>query len=113
MPIASSGALDTLQAAAAATGDGTPTSMDGVRALVVDISGTFSATVTFEGTVDDSTWFAVEMLPLAGTQTAVTTATAPGQWTPRCQTLALSQFRARVSAFTSGAVTAVARKDHR
>jgi hypothetical protein len=113
MPVLSASILDTLQSAAAATGNGTPSDVTGAQGLVVDVSGTFVATVTFEGTIDDTTWFAINMLPLGATQTAVTTATAVGQWTPQHATLALSQFRARVSAFTSGTVTVKARKDYR
>jgi len=42
----------------------------------------------------------------------VTSATAPGQWYAS-PVMALLQFRARVSAFTSGAVTVVVLKDYR
>lgn len=113
MPVSSASPLDTLQSAAVATGNGTPVDVAGAQGLVVEVSGTFVATVTFEGTIDDSSWFVVNMLPLGATQTAVTTATAVGQWTPQHATLALSQFRARVSAWTSGSVTVKARKDYR
>jgi hypothetical protein len=113
MPVSSTSPLDTLQSAAAATGNGTPTDVTGAQGLVVEVSGTFVGTVTFEGTIDDTSWFVVNMLPVGATQTAVTTATAPGQWTTQHATLALSQFRARVSAYTSGSVTVKARKDYR
>lgn len=98
----------TLQSAAGATGDGTAINMNGATRLVVEVSGTFSGTVSFEGTIDDTTWFAVG-LKTAADGAAVTTTTAPGVWkmTPD---MVLSQFRARVSAWASGAITAKARK---
>ena len=77
---------------------------DGSYAVwAVQLSGTFSATVTFEGTVNGSTWIAIEMKPLA-TPTLVTTATAAGIF--RGNVAGLTEVRARVSAFTSGEVTA-------
>jgi hypothetical protein len=111
VPILTTQTAETLQSAAGATGNGAAVDMGGVEALSVAVAGTFVATVAFEGTIDGATFFAVGLTPMAG-GAAVTTATAPGQWylTP---VVALLQFRARVSAFTSGAVTVVSLKDFR
>ena len=110
MPYIETGELVTLQSAAAALGNGTPISMAGYDLLVVEVAGTFVGTVTFEGTIDDTTWFAVGLKTMAD-GAAVTTATAAGAFKLPVDAAALSQFRARVSAYTSGAVTVRARKE--
>lgn len=98
-----------LQAAAAATGNGTPINMTGQDTLVVDVTGTFVGTVTFEGTIDDTNWVAVGLLNV-GTGAIATTATAAGMFKMPVDLACLSQFRARVSAYTSGAITVNGRK---
>lgn len=99
--------LVTLQNAAGATGNGTViNTMSGYAWMTVDVSGTFTATLTFEGTIDGTNWFAVGLQPWAGGALA-TTATAAGQFKLPTDLL-LDKFRARVSAWTSGAVTAKA-----
>jgi hypothetical protein len=110
VPVSDTGALEVLQAAAAATGNGTPIDMKGVERLTVEVAGTFVGTVTFEGTIDDTSWFVVG-LKTAADAAAVTTATAPGAWKLPDDGPSLSQFRARVSAYTSGAITARSRKE--
>lgn len=104
--------LETLQSAAGATGNGTAINVKGYRSVVLEVSGTFVATVTFEGTIDDSSWFAIG-LKTAADATAVTTATAAGAFKLPADLTALSQIRARVSAFTSGTVTVKSRKHPR
>jgi len=100
--------LTTLQDAAEATADGTALNMKGYRTLTVQVSGTFTGTVTFEGTIDDTNWFAVGM-PAAATGTAASTATAAGAFYLPDE-FSLSQFRARVSAYTDGDITVTARR---
>ena len=112
MPIIDTGLAETLQNAAAALGDGTPIDMKGYDSLAVHVTGTFTATVTFEGTVDDSNWFAVG-LKTAADGAAVTMATAAGAFKLPIDGPPLSQFRARVSAYTSGSVTVRSRKERR
>ena len=101
------GALTTtrqrLQDAVAATGNGTALNVAGLARLGLQISGTFVATVTFEVTIDGANWVSLSMTPSAG-GAAVTSATAVGLFAAPVSGYA--QFRARVSAFTSGAVTA-------
>lgn len=99
-----------MQSAAGATGDGTALECvpgDGavLGTAVLQLSGTFTATVTFEATVDDSNWIAIQGTNLnAGT--AASTATAAGLF--RFNLAGLSKLRARVSAYTSGNVTVAA-----
>lgn len=111
VPAAADSVLTTLQAAAAAVADGTAVNLKGYKGLTVELTGTFVATVTFEATIDDASWFAVG-LKTAADGAAVTSATAPGAW-KLPQDVALSQFRARVSAFTSGTVTVKGRRHAR
>jgi hypothetical protein len=112
VPISESSSLETLQAAAGALGNGTAIDFLGIDTLSCQLSGTFSATVTFEGSIDGGTTYAaVGMQPLAG-GAVTTTATAPGIFVIPVENTALSHFRARVSTFVSGTVTVVSRKGY-
>ena len=84
----------------ASTGDGNGTVVDaaGFSALGLQVTGTFTATVHFEGTVDDSNWVAVQGANLNDGSVA-TSATAAGLFS--IPLAGLSHFRARV-AWTSG-----------
>jgi len=67
------------------------------------ISGTWTGTITFEGSADGGTsWTAIDAWPL-GSRTAVTTATAVGQW--QVNAAGLTTLRMRASATMSGAAT--------
>ena len=99
-----------LQAAAAATGDGeTLECVDGdgltLATAVLQVAGTFVGTVTFEGSVDGSNWIAVQGTNL-NSGAAASTATAAGLF--RFAVAGLAALRARVSAYTSGAITVTA-----
>ncbi len=70
----------------------------------VVLSGTFVGTVQFEASGDGgTTWVAIAGTP-PGTSTPVTSATAPGVW--QFQPAALTNIRARCSAFSSGTIVA-------
>ena len=90
-----------LQSAATATGDGTTLPVASYDMAVLQISGTFSATVTWEATLDGSTWFTWFAFNYAGTRGA--TATATGVYMTPCR--GFFGLRARISAYTSGSVT--------
>jgi hypothetical protein len=93
------------------TTSGTTCSATGVTCLIVSlaqdkggagvsISGTWTGTITFEGTVDGGTsWSAINAYPL-NSGTAVTTATANGQW--QVNVTGLTGVRARASATMTG-----------
>lgn len=67
------------------------------------ISGTWTGTITFEGTADGgTTWTAIDAWPL-GSRTAVTTATAVGSW--QVNAAGLTGLRMRGSATITGAAT--------
>ena len=95
-----------LQQAAAATGDGNTLDVIGQAAAVVALTGTFVGTVTFEGTIDGSTWFSVMAVKL-GDGSIATTATSTGLYRLSCS--GLTSVRARVSAYGSGSITATGR----
>jgi len=64
------------------------------------ISGTWTGTITFEGSADGGTsWTAIDAWPL-GSRTAVTTATAVGQW--QVNVAGLTTIRMRASATITG-----------
>lgn len=96
-----------MQDAAVATGNGTAaasTSGSGgcYTTLTVQITGITTATITFEATIDGSNWVAIAFTNLnAGTD--ATTATANGLY--RATVLGLVSVRARISSWTSGAIT--------
>lgn len=101
----------TLQSAAAATGNGETLTVgdkkDGGYAYVCfQVTGTFTATVTFEGTVDGTNWVALEVASLGVSATVGSTATEAGIF--RALVKGLYQVRARVSAYTNGSVTVLA-----
>lgn len=95
-----------LQSAAAATGNGNTLDVVGQASAVIALTGTFVGTVTFEGTLDDTNWFSVMAVKL-GDGGIATTATSTGMYRIACA--ALTSVRARVSAWTSGSITAKGR----
>ncbi len=67
--------------------------------VAVQITGTLSATITFEVTVDGTNWVAFNMVP-SNNGTAASTATAVGAWS--ASTGGYAGVRARCGAYTSG-----------
>lgn len=70
----------------------------GFGTVVFQITGTWSGTITFEGTVT-GTWVAIPGTDLSAT-TSSTTTTANGMYAVAC--VGLNKVRARMSAYTSG-----------
>lgn len=93
------------------TTSGTTCASTGVTCLIVPlqqdvgsagfvISGTWTGTITFEGSADGgTTWTAMEAWPL-GSRTAVTSATAGGTW--QVNAAGLTTLRMRASATMTG-----------
>lgn len=73
---------------------------------VFQITGTFTATVYFECTVNDSTWVAMEAASAGVSATVASSATAAGVW--RASVLGYSQVRARLDWTSGTSVTVVA-----
>lgn len=96
-----------LQNAAAAPGNGFALAgLEEFESVIVEVSGTFVGTITWEVSEDGITFYAVNVTPLA-TGTKATTATVAGVYA--VPTLGVKQFRARISAWTSGTITVKAR----
>ncbi len=95
-----------LQDGAKATGNGRALDVTGMDRVAFQVSGTFEATVTFEATIDGTNWAALEVALLGASSTVATTATAAGLWAADCK--GLTQVRARISTYVSGAVTVYA-----
>lgn len=96
--------LVTMQNAAVATGAGSSLPVDGrtTAAIQVTIAGT--ATITFEGQVGSGTMTAMPFINLV-TGAVSTTATATGIYV--ANVAGLSNVQARISSWSSGAVTAI------
>jgi hypothetical protein len=88
----------TLQSAVSATGNGTIFSTDGMSSVIFTVSGTFVATVTFEGTEDGTNYTSLSSVQL-GTTSISSTASVIGVYQAECS--GLQNVRARVT-WTSG-----------
>lgn len=95
----------TLQSAAAATGNGTPLTVNGMASCIFTITGSFVGTITFEGTEDNTNYSSLSTVQL-GTTTIGSTATGIGLF--EVPVAGLQSVRARISAYTSGNITVTA-----
>lgn len=95
-----------LQSAVLATGNGDTIDLQGATSVNVQVLLAGTATVTFEVSIDKTNWVPLYMESYSATASAVTSTTVNGIWYADIRGLAL--FRARVSSWTSGAVTATA-----
>ena len=102
--IIASGSLTALNAAA------TTATLQGVDTAGIQITGTWVGTVTFEGTIDGTNWFAINGTTFASTGALVSTATANGQW--QVDIGGVQLFRVRMSAFTSGTAVVTVRASY-
>lgn len=75
------------------------TGTQGLGTVGLQVTGTFSGTLSFTGTLDGTTFVAVLCTPY-GSTTAVTTATSTGAWS--CMVAGLRQFRVAFTSFSSG-----------
>lgn len=100
--VSSSGSINSLNGTVAL-------SLTGASGWSVDLRGTWTATVTFQGTIDGTNWFTIAILPAGGgtSVATVTTATANGQWWGNAT--GLQQVRAIATAFTTGPITVTLR----
>jgi hypothetical protein len=83
--------------------------LNGSSGFAVDLRGTFVATLLIQGTINDSNWINLSVLPVgAGLNTAqVASATATGAWWGNGS--AFKKIRITASAFTSGTVNVTLR----
>lgn len=93
----------TAQSIAATSGNAvTVSTLNGYSAAAVQITGTWTGTVTFEGSVDGGTTYFVVNAVVWLTGVSVTTATANGQW--QTNIAGLSHFRVRCSVTGTGTI---------
>lgn len=95
-----------LQAAATAQGVGEFFDVRAWDFVVFQVSGTFTGTVTFQGTLNGQNWGTVQVTKMDD-GTGVTTAAAAGLFQLRCAGLA--DVRANITAYTDGAITVAVR----
>jgi len=93
------------QSAAAATGNGNVMDISELATLGIQVSGTFVGTITFEASIDRTNWVAPRMIDPVSATSSLATITEPG--VRIANVTAFSLFRARISAYTSGAITIV------
>lgn len=91
-----------LQNAAVAVGVGTAMTVSGAGVATLGVSGTFVATVTWEGQGPDGTWYTINARNRS-TGAIGTTTTVTGLYEVNCR--GLTAVRANITAYTSGNVT--------
>lgn len=97
---------ETLQSGATATGNGTAMSVGGLATVGLAVEGITTATVTIEGSIDGTNYYAVLAYnPTAGS--VASAVTADGIWI--VPVAGLDKLRARVSAYTSGTIVVTAK----
>ena len=95
----------TMQNAAAANGNGTNLTVTGLGTAVLTVSGTFSATVNFEGSNDGGTSWFPHLATKMGDGAIANATFTTGQY--RLNVAGVDLVRARVSGYASGTVTVV------
>lgn len=98
-----------LTAGLATTNSAVQLNLTGASGFAVDIRGTWSGTIQFQGTINNNNWFVLACVPAgsAANVAAVTSTTANGAWIGNAS--GLLAIRATFSAFTSGTATVTAR----
>jgi len=84
---------------AAANDAATVFGLPSVGVVGIQITGTLSATISFEATVDNANWVALNCIP-SNSATPASSSTAVGVWTVNAG--GYTSIRARCSAYTSG-----------
>ncbi|MCS7038032.1 MAG: hypothetical protein NZP34_00340 [Caldilineales bacterium] len=94
-----------LQQNATANGNGAVLNTGGYVTATAQVTGTFTATVNWEASLDGTNWFPVRATDLAGGTEATSTGSA-GLY--RINLFGILFLRARISGYTSGSVTVLA-----
>jgi len=93
----------TMQNAVTANGNGTLLNVNEYATAVLEVRGTFSATINFESSIDDTNWYPV--LATKNDGTISSSCTTVGLY--EIKVAAWKSIRARVSGYVSGNVTVV------
>lgn len=83
-------------------GDAVTLDFSGLGLLGVYVSGTWVATLQFEGSIDETNWFAIKALNIS---TGAVVSSIAGNGTFLVPVAGYAQFRLRASAYTSGTAT--------
>ena len=77
----------------------------GYGACAIDIRGTFTATLAFQGSIDGTNWTLLQATPIGSAQNValVTSASAAGSWLVNCA--GCTRVRVYATAYTSGTAT--------
>jgi hypothetical protein len=83
--------------------------LNGASGAIIDLRGTFVATLAFQGTVDGMNWVSLAAIPVgsAANIAPVSSVTTIGAWHVLCA--GMQQIRAIATAYTSGIITATIR----
>ena len=92
----------TMQSGATGTGNGTYIVVEDRAFLGMQVEGISGDTITFEGTIDRSTWYGIQVVNVNDGSVG-TTATADGLYA--CSVAGLRDVRARVSTYSAGTIT--------
>lgn len=86
-------------------------SADDADYFAIQITGTWSGTISFETSLDGSNYVALGLLSAGATSPAtyVTSATANGIWNPIPSSRGLGSVRVRMSSYTSGTAVVTAK----
>lgn len=95
-----------LQASLVAANDALNIGVMGQGGVGIQLTGTWSGTVSFEASIDGATYVALNMVP-SNSATPASSATANGAWT--ANVAGFTTVRARFSTATSGTVCASGR----
>lgn len=103
----STSGVKVLQNAAAANGDGDTFTMDSFEKLVIQITGTYSAKIHIEATIDSTNWVEVAALDLGSTSPTTKTKTINSSEGLYAVDLlgGVTLVRTRISDYASGTVT--------
>ena len=100
-----------MQNAATATGNGSAArpvvSISSYQMLTIQVTGISGDTITMEGTIDGTNWYAIEFMDMADSTALATTITANGIF--RADVTGLEQVRARISTYSAGTITVIGR----
>lgn len=108
MPVRTCDGPSILQSAAVATGTGTAVVTTGYRTAMFQVTGTFSGTITFQGTVDGTNWVTYALSDISSTTRArAATVTSPAILVAD-DMAGLAQVRANITAYVSGSITVTA-----
>ncbi|MGZ8924557.1 MAG: hypothetical protein ACXW2E_01610 [Nitrososphaeraceae archaeon] len=96
----------TMQNAVSATGNGTLLDVSGKSVAILQITGTFSAIVDFEASVDDTNWFSINATKLDN-DSLMTSTSSTGLYRIACG--GIKSLRARVTWSSGTSVTVIGR----